>query len=87
MQTLIRDICVDADGKGFSMAVGDQCVLIAREGVNKGQENIPFEYKILNYDEIHSSVYSGSMISLVRTGHAFMGYIPTPNCDKPCTGD
>ena len=66
------------------MAIGDECMITATKGVNKNQANIPFETKRLGYDRIQNSVYSPSMVSFVHDSYGFLGYFPTPTCDRPC---
>lgn len=65
------------------MAVGDECIILGVAGENKHQPNIPFEYRKLAYDRLQNQVYSPAMMTYVTDKYAFMGYFPTPQCDKP----
>lgn len=65
-------------------AVGDECLVVGLKGTNKNNPNFPYDYRRVTYgDRIANSVYTPAMIAFVREQSSFLGYFPTPTCDKP----
>lgn len=82
--SIIRDAWISADQDVVSFAVGDEYLVVAPKGENKHNPAVAFDYKKLVYENLPNSAYTPAMIAFVRENAAFMGYFPTPTCDRPC---
>lgn len=83
--SIIRDSWIAADQETISFAVGDEYIVVAPKGENKHIPAVPFDYKRLVYGGLPNAIYTPAMISFVREKSAFLGYFPTPTCERPCT--
>jgi hypothetical protein len=86
-KNIIRDIWVSEDGQTLRFAVGDEYFVTGTWDLSEEETvGIPFKTKKLAYKEglyAYSACYSPAMISYVKDNGGFIGYFPSPTCEKP----
>lgn len=82
--SIIRDAWIAEDQSVVSFAVGDEYLVVAPKGENKQNPALGYDYKKLVYEAVPNSIYTPAMMAFIREKSAFLGYFPTPTCDRPC---